>query len=694
MIPLLITACLVNTVYGEVEENRWGGMIEINNEYSSNDVPKEIADFQTITSTLVVTETSPIVDLDVKLNINHTYDGDLDIYLIAPDDTRIELFTDVGGSQDNFIDTTVDNEAGQSIDDGSAPFTGPYRPEGNLADLYGKEINGTWKLEVSDDSGGSTGVLNSWSLIAKLQVLGPVPSPVIMCEPSLPDGICDTISWNDVGEICQHESTFLEPIPDEGTMTSAIVIDDEGTIEDLNVKVNISHDWDSELDVYLIAPDDTRVELFTDVGGSQDDFNDTILDDQALQSISKGSAPFTGSYRPEESLEALIGKDINGSWALEVTDDSWFGSGILNSWSLTIDKADILYYAECSTDPDFNNIVAVSGWMIDRIYTFTEPDANQEYWYRTKARPLMTWSQTSQEDFDTDTLSNTKTTIAGDIVLAGDADNGSEINVIENPSFETEVGWEPGGNNTVMVLGAGIYPGEGLWMSDGSYIGGVLINGDLWFLYDEGDYAFLQQTVDWTEVETLVFDYYSALGIDLTVTVFIGDEAVWSNTIFYGYEDERYDVTIDVSDFSGELDLTLMVECNSNGQDFAGIFWDNFRTYGASGSVPSGSIVSAPIILGEGDTWEILEYNASIPEGTGLTVDVLPQTGLTPIAGYEDVSVGTDLSGLGERTIRLKANLSTSDPEITPVLHDWSVTYTDASYESEWSNVAASLPLQ
>ena len=694
MIALLMPACFVNKLYGEVEDSRWGGMIEIYNEYASYDVPKEIRDIETITSTLVITETGPIVDLNVKLNINHGYDGDLDIYLIAPDGTRIELFTDVGGSQDNFTNTIIDNEAGQSINDGSAPFTGSYRPEGNLADLYGKEINGTWKLEVRDDSGGSTGVLNSWSLIANLQVLGPVPSPVIICEPSLPEGIFDTISWNDVGEICEHESSVSETIPDEGTLTSTIVIDDEGMIEDLNVKVNISHDWDSELDVYLIAPDDTRVELFTDVGGSQDDFSDTILDDQAVQSITEGSAPFTGSYRPEESLEALIGKDINGSWALEITDDSWFGSGTLNSWSLTIDKADILYYAECSTDPDFGNIASNSGWMSDRSYTFTKLDANQEYWYRIKARPLMTWSQTSQEDFDTDTLSNTKTTIAGDIVLAGDADNGSEINVIENPSFETESGWEPGGNSIVMMLGAGIFPGEGLWMSDGSYIGGILINGDLWFLYGEGDYAFLQQTVDWTEVESLVFDYYSALGTDLTVTVFIGDEAVWSNTISYGYEDERYNVMIDVSGFNGELDLTLMVECNSYGQDFAGVFWDNFRTYGTSNSVPSGSIVSGPIILGEGDTWEILEYNASILEGTGLTVDVLPETGSTPITGYEDVPAGTDLSGLGERTIRLRANLSTSDPEITPVLHDWSVTYTDASYESEWSNVESSLPKQ
>ena len=693
MIPLLIPVCFVNTVYGEVEENRWGGMIEIDSEYSSDDVPKDIRDFKTMTSSLVVTQAGPIADVDVKLNINHTNDGDLEVYLIAPDDTRIELFTDVGGSQGDFIGTIIDNEAGQSINEGSAPFTGSYRPEGNLADLYGKDISGTWKLEVRDDSSGSIGVLNSWYLIVKLQVLGPVPSPVIMCEPSLPDGICDIISWNDVGEICQHESNASEAIPDEGTLTSTLVIDDKGMIEDLDVKVNISHEWDSDLDVYLIAPDNTRVELFTDVGGTQDDFNDTILDDQALQLITEGSAPFTGSYRPEGSLDALIGKDVNGSWILEVTDDSWYRFGTLNSWSLTIDKADILYYVECADDPDFGNIIANSGWMTDRSCKFTELDPGQEYWYRVKARPLMKWSQTSQEDFETDTVSDTRITSDGDVLLEGGSGGlGPEVDVIENPSFELEGGWWAGSNNIMLLFfGMGIYPGD-IWVSDGSWVAGVIFSED--DSYDKGDVADWHQTVDWTGVETLILDYCSTLGSQLIPKVLIGETEVWSDPDTGEIMDAHNDITIDVSAFNGRQELKLRTEVDKPGRFWAGIFWDNLRTYGPGGSTTSGSIVSTPISLDENDTWDILKFNATIPEGTGLTVDVLPETGSTPIAGYEDVSAGTDLSDLGERTIRLRANLSTSDPEIMPVLHDWSVTYTDASYESEWSNVESSLPKQ
>lgn len=690
MIPLLILTCFANTVFGAEEQNRWSGVIEISEEYFPDDVPKAIPDAGTTTSILDIPDSGTIVDLNVKLNINHESDGNLDIYLIAPDGARIELFTDVGGISSDFEDTILDNEAAQSITDGSAPFTDSYRPEGNLADLYNKDINGSWTLEVTDDWSGNTGILNSWSLIVKLEVKGPLPSPVIQGEASLPGGILDTISWDDVGEIGQYESSVAETIPDEGTLTSTLVIGDMGAIEDLNVKVNISHGWDSELDVYLIAPDDTRIELFTDVGGSQDDFIDTILDDAASQSVTGGSAPFTGPYRPEGSLDDLIGKEMQGAWVLEITDDSWFGSGTLNSWSLLIDKADVLYYAECATDSDFGNVVADSGWMIDRSFLFDGLDSSQEYWYRTKARPLKTWSQTSREDFETDTLTDTRVTNDGDVMLGGSGGGfGPEVDVIENPSFELDGGWWTGSNNIMLLFfGMAIYPGD-IWVSDGSWVAGVIFSED--DNYDKGDIADWHQMVDWTGVETLVLDYCSTFGSQLIPKVLVGETEVWSDPDTGEIMDVHNDITIDVSAFNGRQELNLRAEVDKSGRFWAGIFWDNLRTYGPS-SPPSGIITSTPISLGGDDTWDILEFNTTTPVGTELTVDLLPETGSTPIAGYDNIPSGADLSDLNERIIRLRANLSTSDSEVTPVQHDWSVTYTDASCESDWSNVESSLP--
>ena len=689
---LMILFCPANPVLAQLEGIELGALPGETSEYCSSDTPKNIPDQGTITSSITISDGGAISDLDIRLNITHVWNSDLDIFLIAPDGTQVELFTDVGGQSDNFRDTILDDEAAQSIKDGRGPFTGSYRPEGSLADLIGKDIGGTWTLQVSDDKPEDVGTLGSWCLIVTVGRKEPLPAPVIQCEASVPGGIHDVVFWDDLGETREYGSTAVEQIPAEGTMTQTLVVDDVGMIEDLDVKVDISHQWDSELDVYLAAPDGTRVELFTDVGGSQDNFTDTILDDQSSTSITQGTAPFTGRYRPEGVLADLSGKDVHGEWTLEVTDDSWYASGTLNSWSLIADLADVLYYVECATDAGFGTVVANSGWTIDQSHTFAAPAPQKTHWYRAKARPLKTWCQTSQADFGTDVLTATEATATGDVALptGGGGGLGPQIHVIGNPSFELETAWMTASNNILLLfLGMGIYPDD-IWASDGRWVAGVLFSED--FSYNKGDIGdFVQRGVDWTGVETLVLDYCSVFGSQLASKVLIGNTEVWSDHETGESMDVHNDVTIDVSGFTGPQDLKLRVEVEKGGRFWAGIFWDNLRTYGPSG--PSlGSVISTPISIRANDTWDILAFDATIPPGTELTVDVLPETGSNPIPGYENVLTGTDLSELNVRTIRLRANLSTSDPAATPALHSWSVGYSDAGRESDWSNVESSLP--
>ncbi|MHC4740403.1 MAG: proprotein convertase P-domain-containing protein [Planctomycetota bacterium] len=140
--------------------------------FTCEDVPVTIPDPGTAISTMRVAHYGEITDFNVRLDISHTYDSDLDVFLIAPDGTRIELFTDVGGSGNDYSNTTLDDEALAAITDGSAPFAGAYRPEGNLSTLDGKTVNGTWTLEVTDDEEWASGTLNSWSLIVKTTLDG------------------------------------------------------------------------------------------------------------------------------------------------------------------------------------------------------------------------------------------------------------------------------------------------------------------------------------------------------------------------------------------------------------------------------------------------------------------------------------------------------------------------------------------
>ena len=121
-------------------------------------------DIQTRTSQLNFPFEYIISDVDVSINIDHNRDSDLDIYLISPDGTRVELTTDNGGTGHNYTDTVFDDQAEIAITSGTAPFTNTYKPEGNLSDFNGKNCQGVWKLEINDDEDGQGGTLHSWNI--------------------------------------------------------------------------------------------------------------------------------------------------------------------------------------------------------------------------------------------------------------------------------------------------------------------------------------------------------------------------------------------------------------------------------------------------------------------------------------------------------------------------------------------------
>jgi subtilisin family serine protease/subtilisin-like proprotein convertase family protein len=135
--------------------------------FSSDDVNKRINDRTRTISVLQITENLSIADLNVTLNLNHTYDRDLRITLVAPDGTQRRLVNRRGGSGDNFINTVLDDEAALAISQGTAPFTGSYRPEQSLSGFDGKSTAGTWQLWIDDVDRFDTGWLNSWSITVR-----------------------------------------------------------------------------------------------------------------------------------------------------------------------------------------------------------------------------------------------------------------------------------------------------------------------------------------------------------------------------------------------------------------------------------------------------------------------------------------------------------------------------------------------
>lgn len=116
------------------------------------------------TSVINVTDSRQILDVNVKIDLAHTFDGDLIISLISPRGTEITLVNRRGASGQDFHNTILDDEANVPIANGTAPFTGSFIPDGLLGGFDTQTANGNWTLRIQDVSPLNTGMLNGWSL--------------------------------------------------------------------------------------------------------------------------------------------------------------------------------------------------------------------------------------------------------------------------------------------------------------------------------------------------------------------------------------------------------------------------------------------------------------------------------------------------------------------------------------------------
>jgi subtilisin-like proprotein convertase family protein len=142
--------------------------------------------------------------------------------------------------------------------------------------------------------------------------------------------------------------------PDIGVTTSIINMDQNAVITDVNLTLNIAHTWDADLEVKLIAPDGvTEIILFEDIGSDEDNFTNTVLDDDASTVISDGEAPFTGSFSPIGSLSDLNGLLSGGDWTLYINDDADGDGGTLLDWSIQICTEASLSVSDNKLDGEF-----------------------------------------------------------------------------------------------------------------------------------------------------------------------------------------------------------------------------------------------------------------------------------------------------------------------------------------------------
>lgn len=225
-----------------------------------------------VTSTIAVPDALTVSSIAVGTTIPHTYKGDLVVTLIGPDGTSVLLHNRTGSSADN-VTTTF------------AMLTAPAQA---LSAFNGKNTAGNWSLKVQDLASADVGTLSSW-----------------------------TITFN--GE--QTLSPAL-PIPDNNTtgVTSTMTYAQTGTVASVKVRVNITHTYQGDLEVSLIAPDNTTVLLHNRTGAGTDNIN-TEYPDLTV---------------PAQALSAFTGKAINGGWKLKVRDLAAADTGSIVSWTLSL----------------------------------------------------------------------------------------------------------------------------------------------------------------------------------------------------------------------------------------------------------------------------------------------------------------------------------------------------------------------
>lgn len=101
-----------------------------------------------VADALTVDRAGAIKDVKVDVDVKHTWIGDLDIVLVAPDGTNVKLHARGGRDKDDIVGTYG---AGlNAVDD--------------LKKLVGKDAKGEWKLKLVDLEGQDVGNLVSWGL--------------------------------------------------------------------------------------------------------------------------------------------------------------------------------------------------------------------------------------------------------------------------------------------------------------------------------------------------------------------------------------------------------------------------------------------------------------------------------------------------------------------------------------------------
>jgi uncharacterized repeat protein (TIGR01451 family) len=148
----------------------------------------------------------------------------------------------------------------------------------------------------------------------------------------------------------RYDSAGPVAIPDANPFGASSPITVSGfndAVKKVSVGMFLTHTFDSDLYITLIAPDGTTNVLSANRGGAGNNFgincadtSRTIFDDDATNFLTR--PPFIGTFKPETPFvvfEGKSGSSVNGTWQLHAVDQVQFDSGVIQCWSLFLSPA-------------------------------------------------------------------------------------------------------------------------------------------------------------------------------------------------------------------------------------------------------------------------------------------------------------------------------------------------------------------
>jgi gliding motility-associated-like protein len=113
----------------------------------------------------------------------------------------------------------------------------------------------------------------------------------------------------------------------------------------VSVCLDLKTDFDADINIFLVSPNNQVLMLSTNNGGSGDNYTQTCFTPTATTPITAGTPPFTGNFLPEGNWSILNGVPINGNWKLRISDAFGLNAmGNLNWWSITFNSKNNVTY--------------------------------------------------------------------------------------------------------------------------------------------------------------------------------------------------------------------------------------------------------------------------------------------------------------------------------------------------------------